>query len=258
MTTKDEVTHEGAEVVELDAHRPRRSVSPPDDAELELALSRAARKGLHRSGAAEDAHLEPEQMLAHLQRILPTGERMRVIAHLARCSECCDRLQAAAELLRIEPLRGVRAEAVEARESAKVLEFGPALMRVRLEVAGSALHVLETDAEMRLGLVAALRQSAAADGVVFRKQIAGAELRLELLDARNARLNLGLSMQSAVPGARVSVFLDGRLTQTRPFRRDQLILRGLALRPTVLRIETPEAVLGHVALELNASSAKEV
>ena len=70
------------------------------------------------------------------------------------------------------------------------------------------------------------------------------------MDVRRGQVSIGITLDPAPLGARVSLTVGGKSRETRPLRDGQTTLRRLALRRTHLRFETPDGVLGHVALDL--------
>jgi len=218
------------------------------DDNFERALRAAARAGSHRRAEGPlDGHLSADLIVGHLERKLDSSLRGRVIAHLADCTTCCDKLELAAELLKVDVLPS----AILATPADLPVDVGPALMHVSVAVEASSLRVLHSNAEMRVGMGAATRRGAAPAGVAFQRALGdGHTLTLELLEAGAGRLSLSTGIDPVPAGARVSLIERGRLSSTRPLKRGQAIFRSLPLDTLYLRLEAPGRVLGHVRLEL--------
>lgn len=217
---------------------------------LETLLGELAQRAVREGEPARGPHLEAATLLAHLERALDAPRRAEVVAHLAGCSECCDRLTLARDLMRLDR---VGDSALARSPVPEPLELGPALMRVTVSLSPQALRVVESDAQLRIGSAVALRGGAGATGVGFRRALEAGELGVELLERGRGAVTVSVTLDGAPEAARVSRIEAGRLVETRPLVHGLAVLR-VPLRTSWLRLEAPGRILGHVRLELEAES----
>jgi len=246
----DSARHADADVIDLDARRP-----PPPPSEPPSYARDATDMLIHRlvqrlpAPTASQDHLDASTLIAHLQRKLDPKARASVMHHLARCSVCVDRLEAAAEVMRMER---VPAQAAAAQRATRpLLDVGRALMTLRIAVAETCMRVLSGDAEIRLGLATALRRgSHQGEGVAFQRRLDLGKLQLSLFGAPKERVQIDLTLDGAPTGCRGSLMIGGKLTAIEPLRHGRLIFRDVPVRTVLIRLEAPGHVLGHVRLEL--------
>ncbi|OIP39586.1 MAG: hypothetical protein AUK47_09780 [Deltaproteobacteria bacterium CG2_30_63_29] len=232
--------------------REKRDSSPAPWDSIDDSLRAHARRGEHLLDTASGPHIDAEQLLGHLQHRLGEEGRRGVVAHLASCSICVERLEVASENLRVDLLPNLGSFELSGLSS---LDIGPSLMRIALKVNADSLCVLSSDVEMRVGISAAMRRRGGHQGVAFRRvlELDGqpCPLDIELLESRNGGISASVSLVQGPTASRLSIIVAGRLHETKPLRKGQTIVHDLPLRDVFLRLEAPGRILGHIQLDLS-------
>jgi len=140
--------------------------------------------------------LEALESLLHLDEeelVIAAGEGVDaplVVAHLDACEVCRGRVRDARDILQVEPFERRSSpenlrHLMDRLTAVGAIAPNPARSAfVRVAIVGEALHVLETDTQIRIGAAVATRSTdpvGASPGVTFFRRLAGVEIELHLV-----------------------------------------------------------------------------
>ncbi len=230
-----------------------------------------ARSPLHKSESAEmiDAllHLDEEDvvLLAHDD---PNCDPL-LVEHVAHCSVCAERVEAARALLQIEPFRRRADPSRVSRLMDRLTAVGAiepeqersALIRVAFR--HGALHVLETDTEVRIARKVATRSvdpSGHAGGVTFFRQLGSLEVEVHLVRIPNGTFHLVVGLGGAADDGRFRAVLHRRHRELSTQHIDRGAATFKSLRPATYRLElrNNHASMGFIEVDVEANPAPEV
>jgi hypothetical protein len=123
-----------------------------------------------------------------------------------------------------------------------------------LVAADMALHVVTTDAEMRLAPALLMRRASARSGLAFQRRHPAFTVLLTLTAPSVTHASASLSLAPAPADAYVQVLASGQVIAGEPLRGGEVSFRALPVRALRLRLYTPAATLGHIHLDLDAPS----
>jgi hypothetical protein len=219
-----------------------------------------ARKPEHDRALLDLLHLEEEEIA-----LLATGDTgdTWMLAHAATCPRCAERLEAARDVMSLEPFSR-RAEPGRLRSlMQRLTEAGalppatPPRAFVRLAFEGSAVCVLETDTQVRIAAAVATRQAqggAAPSGVTFFRNLGELEVELHLVRVPGDSFHLVVSVQGGDPEElRVALRRGRRELATMPVPSGAATFKNLRPgAPYAVDVQRRATLLGSIDLEVQA------
>lgn len=206
-------------------------------------------------------HLDEEEIA-----LLATGASHDafLLEHAQRCDLCAERLEAARDVMALEPFsrraQPGRLQALMERLTEAGAVPPPPAQRafVRLAFEGSAVCVLETDTQVRISSAVATRQSqgsAAPSGVTFFRKLGELEVELHLVRVPGDSFHLVVSVLDEAPeDLRVALRRGRRELATLPVPSGAATFKNLRPgAPYAVDIQRRALLLGSIDLEVQPS-----
>lgn len=200
------------------------------------------------------SHPSWEVIAQYLDKNLSEQETHSFIEHLVRCSLCREVVAATAPILNVSPLATTppSLRAVELLNKAE--HIGRKILSAVVSLSATAIHILDTDAEVQFQLAKVTRNSAPNSinqGISFHRRFQGREVEVFLGGLPNQKFNLRLNVTPLSNQAgKVHLYRGSREIAVTPFRMGGVTFKSLKAAHYTLSVEEAGCILGHLNLQL--------